>query len=450
MKKNLLLPILLAATSFPMTSCTSNPDVLYLNFKPELTDDVWNPIVEKYKEETGVQVKVQTAASGQYETTLKGLMGNRMKPTIFQINGPVGYKNWESFCYDDLSGTNLYKNLSSSSLAVTIDGKVKAIPVAEEGYGIIYNKSIFKSYYALDGIDETAKTYVNSEGVISAKSFSQLKTLVEDMQSHKSDLGLDGVFASSGLDGSTSWRITGHLFNMPLVGEFGSTTTSTPSTFNFTYADNYRNLLDLYIKNSPDAENPAGAIEKTMTAANGQFRTKKAAMIQNGNWATNDLTGTVEGAASNVATSDLAYLPLYCGDLGNNVKESTQGLCIGTESFLTVNKSATTAQQEAGIAFLEWLFTGKGQSFVTEKLGFMAPFKGFSRPTDALSGQVYDWMNNSSYTSVPWDFTLVPSTDDQRAALVTDLKAYYNGGLSNSTWNTFVSNAKSKWAELAK
>ena len=82
----------------------------------------------------------------------------------------------------------------------------------------------------------------------------------------------------------------------------------------------------------------------------------------------------------------------------------------------------------------------------------MPPFKGYDslKPTDALTLQVYNWMNYSDYVSVPWDFTLVPSTDDQRAALVTDLKAYYNDNLSDAKWNSLVTNAKAKWAELAK
>ena len=44
--------------------------VYYLNFKPEIADQ-WEEIAAKYTEETGVPVKVKTAASNQYEQTLK-------------------------------------------------------------------------------------------------------------------------------------------------------------------------------------------------------------------------------------------------------------------------------------------------------------------------------------------------------------------------------------------
>ena len=40
--------------------------------------------------EKGVDVKVQTAASGTYEQTLKSEIAKTEAPTLFQVNGPVG------------------------------------------------------------------------------------------------------------------------------------------------------------------------------------------------------------------------------------------------------------------------------------------------------------------------------------------------------------------------
>ena len=47
--------------------------VYYLNFKPE-ADEYWQELAEAYTEETGVPVTVLTAASGEYEKTLKSEM----------------------------------------------------------------------------------------------------------------------------------------------------------------------------------------------------------------------------------------------------------------------------------------------------------------------------------------------------------------------------------------
>lgn len=40
--------------------------IYFLNFKPEIASK-YEAIAKKYKEETGIEVKVKTAASGEYE-----------------------------------------------------------------------------------------------------------------------------------------------------------------------------------------------------------------------------------------------------------------------------------------------------------------------------------------------------------------------------------------------
>ena len=47
--------------------------IYYLNFKPEVAD-VWVELAEKYTAETGIPMKVQTAAAGTYEQTLKSCL----------------------------------------------------------------------------------------------------------------------------------------------------------------------------------------------------------------------------------------------------------------------------------------------------------------------------------------------------------------------------------------
>ena len=43
-----------------------------LNFKPE-TDEVWQDLAQTYTDQTGVDVRVVTAADGQYDTTLQSV-----------------------------------------------------------------------------------------------------------------------------------------------------------------------------------------------------------------------------------------------------------------------------------------------------------------------------------------------------------------------------------------
>lgn len=104
--------------------------VYYLSFKPE-QEEQWKEIAKKYTDETGVEVKVVTAASGKYEQTLKSEITKSDAPTLFQINGPIGYQSWKDYCAD-LTDTELNKHLLNQDLAIKgDDDKVYGIPYVE-------------------------------------------------------------------------------------------------------------------------------------------------------------------------------------------------------------------------------------------------------------------------------------------------------------------------------
>lgn len=184
-------------------------EIYYLNFKPEISDK-YEAIAKEYEKETGIKVKVTTAASGEYEKTLTTQMANAdSAPTIFQINGPVGYENWKDYCAD-LSGTKLYDSLSDKSLAITSGEGVYGVPYAVEGYGIIYNNAIMDKYFSSD------KKSTEYKSMDEINSFDKLKAVVEDMTKIKDDLGIKGVFASTSLKTGDDWRWQTHLVDVPL------------------------------------------------------------------------------------------------------------------------------------------------------------------------------------------------------------------------------------------
>ena len=114
--------------------------VYYLNFKPE-QDEAWQNLAKAYTEETGVPVTVVTAASGTYEETLMSEMAKSTPPTLFQVNGPVGLANWKDYCYD-LSGSDIYGQLTSEDFALKDGDTVAGIAYVIESYGSIANKTL--------------------------------------------------------------------------------------------------------------------------------------------------------------------------------------------------------------------------------------------------------------------------------------------------------------------
>jgi len=402
--------------------------VYYLNFKPEV-DEVWQKLAKEYTEETGVPVKVVTAASGTYEQTLMSEIANKEAPTLFQINGPIGYQNWKDYCAD-LKDTDLYSWLMDKSLAITgEDGGVYGIPYVVEGYGIIYNDAIMQKYFALDGAKATSMDEINN--------FAKLKEVVEDMQAKKDELGIEGVFASTSLTPGEDWRWQTHLANIPVYYEFKDKGITDTDTLEFTYSDNFKNIFDLYINNSCTAPGLLGS--KSVDDSMAEFALGQAAMVQNGNWGWSQING-VDG--NTVKAEDVKFLPIYTGVEG----EENQGLCTGTENFFCINKEASAEDQAASIAFVEWLFSSEtGKAAVTNDLGFIAPFDTFSddeKPTDPLAQEVLRYMADTSKTSVSWNFTSFPSQqfkDDFGAALLE----YASGSID---WDTVKTTVVERWA----
>lgn len=75
----LTLVLILAVGLFAGCKSSDKGSVYFLNFKPE-ADSAWQALAKTYTEKTGVTVKVVTAASGTYETTLTAEMAKKKPP----------------------------------------------------------------------------------------------------------------------------------------------------------------------------------------------------------------------------------------------------------------------------------------------------------------------------------------------------------------------------------
>jgi len=367
--------------------------VYYLNFKPEQAED-WVALAATYTEETGVQVDVQTAASGTYETTLKSEMAKSNAPTLFQVNGPVGLANWKDYVAD-LSDTAIYEHLNDQSVALTgDDGEVLAIPYVQETYGIIYNKAIVNAYLELDDAAVSSIDEINN--------FDTFSAVVEGIQAHKADLGIEGAFTSAGFDSSSDWRFKTHLANIPLYWQFKADgVTGQPAEINDSYLDGYQAIFDLYINNA--TVEPSTLSGKTIEDANSEFALGKAAFYQNGTWAYGDVSGQA------VADEDLGMLPIYIGADG----EENSGLATGSENYWVINNESSEADQEATKDFLEWVITSDtGRDSLANTMGFVTPFDTFADylPSNPLVLADAEY-TAAGKTAVTWNFTVMPSEE---------------------------------------
>ncbi len=442
---SLILCISLILSMLSLAGCGDGgrADVYFLNFKPE-SASVYNEIAKVYEEETGIKVKVVTAAANTYEQTLKSEIAKASAPTIFQVNGPIGYQSWKDYCVN-IENSDFAKLLSDETLAIRdSNGEgIYAVPYVVEGYGIIYNDAIMRKYFAIENraTDITSAQQINN--------FGTLKSVVEDMTAHKSELGIDGVFASTSLSSGEDWRWQTHLLNVPLYYELRDNEDYADPTIAglnakdiaFRYAKNYRNIFDLYINNSITEKGLLGS--KSTSDSMAEFALSRVAMVQNGNWAWSQIKD-VKG--NTVAEEDIKFLPLYTGVEG----EENQGLCIGTENYLAINKNASEDAQKKSLDFLYWLFSSKtGKNYVTNKLDFITPFSSFSEqelPNDPLAREVVRYMNDTTKQTVPWIFTSFPS-DVFKTEVGGALLEYVQ---SSNEWQDVENTVKSMWKSERK
>lgn len=377
-------------------SSTSGDDakgkVYYLNFKPEAADQ-WAALAKEYTKEKGVDVKVQTAASGTYEQTLKSEIAKTEAPTLFQVNGPVGYQNWKKYTAD-MSNTDVYKELTNQDVALKDGDKVVGVPYVMETYGLIYNKDILNKYFALDGAKATSMDEIDN--------FDILKAVADDMQARKDELGIKGAFTSAGFDSSSDWRFKTHLANLPLYYEFkDDNVTEQPATIKGTYLPNYKKIFDLYITDSTTDTTQLSA--KTGDDANSEFALGEAAFYQNGTWAWTDLQ------KAGMKAESVGMMPIYTGVKG----EEKQGLATGSENYWCINDKASDADKKATEDFLSWVITSDtGKKAISQDMGFTTPFKTFDDvkfDNPLTEAAVED--QKSGTTQVSWNFTMMPSEE---------------------------------------
>ena len=418
MKKVLaiLLACMLVIPSFALTVSAGDAapegSVYWLNFKPE-SDEALQAIAAKYTEETGVPVKVVTAASGTYSQTLTSEMDKSSAPTLFVVGNQAGVQTWGDYCYD-LTGTPVAEELNTDAYNLyDADGKLCSIGYCYECFGIIVNKELLEA--AGHSLDEIT-------------NFETLKAVADDIHARAEELGFD-AFTSSGMDDSSSWRFSGHLANLDLFYESRDAGgwTDTPAEITGAYLENFKNLWDLY---TTDTATDKAALATGGFDAEAEFGNKQAVFYQNGNWEFGALTETY-----GLDPATLAMIPFYGGVEG----EEEAGLNCGTENCWAVNAKASEADIKATLDFMYWLVTAGSEDAVAT-FGAM-PYKNAAESTNVFLAQANEYSNAGKYV-MTWAFNFTPNVDDWRAGVVSAMNQYDNGG----SWDDVVTAFVQGWA----
>ena len=406
--------------------------IRWLNYKPEVADAM-QEIAAAYTEETGIDVQIETAASGQYEATLTARMDSSDAPTIFVIDSINMLNTWKDYI-SDLSDTELYSMVTDDSYTMNDgNGTIYGISNALEAWGIIVNKGITDAYFASPN---KSTEYTSLDDLY---TFDALKAVVEDMTAMKDELGIQGVFGSTSLKAGDDWRYQTHLMNQPLYWEWGGNENidlnGAVPEFTFEYSENYKNILDLYLNNSVTEPNLVGT--KTVDDSMAEFALGQCAMIQNGDWAWNTIANT-DGRV--VEDENVVFIPISCGVEG----EENMGLNVTGSQYMCINSQASEEDQAAAEEFLVWLFSSDtGKQLVAEKLQFMTPFSTMSdatytNPLYASEAAITE-AGKTAYCAAA---NLIPD-QTWKDNMGANLLMYAQGQME---WDDVVSNAVETWA----
>ncbi len=418
MKKIIAFLIICITIMSTFTACGKKDDkgaVYYLNFKPE-ADSAWQALAKEYSDLTGVDVTIVTAAAGAYNETLIAEMSKSKMPTLFQCGNQASLDTWKDYCLD-LRGTAVYNEMTTDDFNLFGEnGEVKAIGYCYECFGIIVNKALLDTAgYKISDID----------------SFESLKTIAEDITKRKNDLGFS-AFSSSGLDGSSAWRFSGHLANMPLFFEFEEdNVTSQPATISGRYLENFKNVWDLYVNNS--TVDKAQLTTKTGDESLAEFAQGKAVFFQNGSWEFSSLTQEY-----GMNPDDLEMIPIYIGVEG----EENYTLASGTENCWAVNSKVKQKDIEATLDFIYWVVTSEqGTKMLAENFGPI-PFKNAKQTENVFFNNANEGISQGKDV-VRWVFGYTPNVESWRAGVVAALTQYTVG---NGSWSDVERAFVNGWA----
>ena len=391
--------------------------VYWLNFKPE-SDEALKELGAMYEAETCVPVKVVTAASGTYEQTLTAQIDKSDAPTLIVVGNQAAVNNWGDYCYD-LTGTPVAEERSTDAyMLYDADGKLCSLGYCYECYGIICNVELLeKAGYTKDYIT----------------NFATLKEVAEDVHARAAELGFD-AFTSAGMDGSSSWRYTGHLINAAYYWESVANPdawVTCPPSIEGTYMDNFKQLYDLMVVNcaTPRADLANGGFDAGAEFANGE-----ALFYVNGNWEWSNLEG------KGMTADQVHMYPYYCGVEG----EEKIGLNAGTENYWAVNAEADEEDIQATLDFMYWVVTDPEASAIAVGTFGTMPYKQAVASPNPFYGSA------NEYLAAGCDIMecvngFQPNVDAYRATAVSAMNEY-NADPSDANWEKVVTAFVDGWA----
>ena len=348
-----------------------------INGKIEI-DAQLKKLAEMYKEETGVEVIIESLGGGiDVNGTIKGYLQAGNMPEIFVVASDAEVQQWgEAGTLADLSGEAWVADTDSAY--VHSEFGTVGFPYTVEAIGLIYNASILEAA----GVDPA-----------SMNSPAGYKAAFEAIDAKKEELGLTAVVGYSAEPVNLWWSTANHMFGNYLDAGMprGDTTyidmLNDGGKLDEARLTDFANMLALFHQYSDPALLVSGTYDQQIL----NFASGKYAFVTQGNWIGASLSTSAEYAAAG---------SFKCGMVPYAFNESADTILVNSPSWWAVYDGPN---QEAAKAFLQWCSEPKAQEVLVLEAGFISPFKSCTiAANDPLAATVIDHMNRGKTSSWGW------------------------------------------------
>ncbi|MEW9669404.1 ABC transporter substrate-binding protein [Ammoniphilus sp. 3BR4] len=362
------------------------------------------------KEHPNVTFNIQTVAD---PTVLKTKFASGSAPDIFTLQGYQDTQTWKDKL-EDLSDQPWVKDAYENALEpMTMDGKIYGQPVNLEGYGLVYNKELFKKA----GITGLPKTY--SELEAAAK-----KLKAAGITPFSVGYGEWWVLGNHGLNIAFASQQDPDAFIKGLNG-------GTAHIAGNEYFEKYLELVDLTVKYGNS--NPLTTDYNTQVTL---FATGETAMIQQGNW----IQPMLDQIAPNM---EVGILPIPLSD----DPAIADKLPVGVPSNWVIHNGAPEADKQAAKDFLNWMVTSEeGKRALVEDFKYIPAFKSIEASAKVIGplGQELNQKSKEGKT-FSWEFAKYPDGAGQEFG--STLQAFVGGNVSKEE---ALKALESSWAKFKK
>jgi raffinose/stachyose/melibiose transport system substrate-binding protein len=350
-----------------LASCVGNPvtDSLVIFQNKVEIDDVLSTYATAWGEGKGLNVEVQTCGgdSCAYGTQLLAEFQGNEQPDIFVIEGLGGFNQYKDKIYQ-FSGNEAW--VKNTSLEFVFEGEVYGFPVAVEGWGMAYNKTIL----------EAAGITIPAIG--QALSQADFRTMFEKVQTYYTTNNITDSSVVSMAAGAVMTWVTGlHNFNGYLSSGLSYTDSTVIDQVNAGTLDDarfstYTDWVQLLFEFANQSVLKTGGYDEQV----GLFATGKAAFLHQGNWTDSSY------ANSNF---EMGYLPHGVLATGND------SIFIGAPSYYVINKDGPNIENAK--QFLEDLAASQeGHDYMVNKANMVPAFNSVTLvPSTPLSAAVLAW-----------------------------------------------------------